>query len=149
MYRLQQSPLIKLDELISENPWSKFRNDEQQIDFFYCEAWALVHYLIFGPGMDRGKKLGEFYKALMQGEEQKKAFQDAFGTFKDVQDGLLSYTRKFMFASYTLESPPQIREKDFPSRLMSAAETEAELGTYRLFSHDQEEAQHIDSTGDS
>jgi hypothetical protein len=50
--RLQRATLIKVDELISENPWSKFGKDEQQIDLFYCEAWALVHYLIFGPGME-------------------------------------------------------------------------------------------------
>jgi hypothetical protein len=39
-----------------------------------------------------------------------------------------------------MENPAQINEKDFPSRLMSLGETEAELGTYRLFSHDHEEA---------
>ncbi len=138
--RLQGATLIKVDELISENPWSKFGKDEQQIDLFYCEAWALVHYLIFGPGMEQGKKLGEFYSALQEGADQKKAFQEAFGNFKDVEDSLANYARKFTFNSYVLENPPQIREKDFPSRVTSLAETEAELGTYRLFSHDREDA---------
>jgi Tfp pilus assembly protein PilF len=140
VYRLQGAVLIKLDELISENPWSKYRNDEERIDMFYSEAWALVHYLAFDPKMEQGKKLNKFYAALLQGEDQKKAFQDAFGNFKDVEDGLLDYARKFMFASYVMQNPPQIAEKDFPSRQMSLAETEAELGAYRLFSHDHEEA---------
>ena len=140
VYRLQGAMLIKLDELISENPWSKYRKDEERIDMFYSEAWALVHYLVFGPEMEQGKKLNKFYAALLQGEDQKKAFQGAFGNFKDVEDGLLQYGRKFTFGSYVMQNPPQINEKDFPSRSMSTAETEAELGTYRLFSHDHEEA---------
>jgi len=140
VYRLQNSALIKLDELISENPWRKYRKDDERIDMFYSEAWALVHYLIFGPGMEQGKKLNKFYTALIQGEDQKKAFQDAFGNFKDVEHGLLEYARKFTFSTYLMENPAQISEKDFPSRLMSLGETEAELGTYRLFSHDHEEA---------
>jgi tetratricopeptide (TPR) repeat protein len=140
VYRLQSGMLIKLDELISENPWRKFRNDDERIDMFYSEAWALVHYFIFDPGMEQGKKLNKFYAALLQGEDQKKAFQDAFGDFKDVEDGLSKYARKFTFNSYAMQNPPQIKEKDFPSRLMSVGETEAELGTYRLFSHDHEEA---------
>jgi Tfp pilus assembly protein PilF len=140
IYRLQNAQLIKLDELISENPWRKYKKDDERIDMFYSEAWALVHYLIFGPGMEQGKKLNKFYAALQQGEDQKKAFQDAFGDFKDVEDGLLKYARQFTFSTYVMENRAQINEKDFPSRLMSVGETEAELGTYRLFSHDQEEA---------
>ena len=140
VYRLQRGALIKLDELISENPWRKYRNDDERIDMFYSEAWALVHYLIFDPGMDQGKKLNKFYNALLQGEDQKKAFQDAFGDFKDIEDGLSKYVRKFMFTSYAMQNPPQITEKDFASRPLSVGETEAELGTYRLFSHDNEEA---------
>jgi len=61
------------------------------------------------------------------------AFQDVFGNFKDIEQGLLSYARKFTFNSYVLQNPPQINEKDFSSRLMSVGETEAELGAYRLF----------------
>ena len=131
--RLRDSALIDLDELISENPWRKYRNNDERIDMFYSEAWTLVHYLTFAPGMEQGKKLSKFYSALLEGQEQKKAFQDAFGNFKDIEQGLLSYARKFTFNSYVLQNPPQINEKDFSSRLMSMGETEAELGTYRLF----------------
>jgi hypothetical protein len=138
--RLRGATLIKVDELISENPWAKFRNDEQQIDLYYSEAWALVHYLTFGPGMEQGAKLNKFYGALLLGEDQKKAFQEAFGNFKDVQEGLVRYTGQFLFSSYAAQSPPQLKEKDFPSRLTTLAETDAELGAYRLFSHDRDDA---------
>jgi tetratricopeptide (TPR) repeat protein len=140
VHRLQGVTLIKLDELISENPWRKFRNDEQQIDLYYSEAWALVHYLTFGPGMEQGAKLNKFYSSLLLGEDQKKAFQEAFGNFKDVEDGLVRYTRQFMFSSYVAQNPPQLKEKEFPFRVTTQAETDAELAAYRLFSHDRDEA---------
>jgi tetratricopeptide (TPR) repeat protein len=138
--RLQGATLIKLDELLGENPWSKYGKDELKIDLFYSESWALVHYLVFGQGMDQGKKLTKYYDALMERQDEKKAFEEVFGSFKDVEDGLANYTRKFTFGSYVLQNPPQIQERDFPARTTTLAETNAELGAYRLFSHDKEEA---------
>jgi tetratricopeptide (TPR) repeat protein len=138
--RLRGATLIKVDELISENPWAKFRNDEQQIDLYYSEAWVLVHYLTFGPGMEQGTKLSKFYSAVQLGEDQKKAFQEAFGNFKDVQEALVRYTAQFLFNSYVTRNPSQLQERDFPARVTTPAETDAELGAYRLFSHDRDDA---------
>jgi tetratricopeptide (TPR) repeat protein len=137
---LRQKTLIKLDELIAENPWVKFRNDQDGRDLFYAESWALVHYLMMSPEMGRGEKLNQFYKALLNREPRQKAFQDAFGNFNDVEKGLQAYVGKFLFSSYVMENPPQINEKEFASRTMSVAETEAEIGTYRFWSRDRAES---------
>lgn len=140
IYRLQGTSFIPISELISENPWRAFRNNDRQIDLYYSESWALVHYLVFGAGMDKGAKLSKFYGLLQKGEEQKKAFEEVFGDFKALEEGLLRYANKFLFPSYVMENPPQINEKEFPSRVLPAAEAEAELGTYRLWSYDRQEA---------
>ncbi len=42
---------------------------------FYAESWALVHYMMFGDGMDRGAKLNEFFGLLQNGTDQAKAFE--------------------------------------------------------------------------
>jgi tetratricopeptide (TPR) repeat protein len=140
VYNLRGNTLIPLEELISENPWIKFRNNDRQIDMFYSEAWALVHYLVFGPGMEQGVKLSRFYVLLQKGVRQKKAFEEVFGNMQDLENALSQYTRKFLFPSYQMQNPPHIQEKDFPSRSLSVAETEAEFGTYRMWSHDLREA---------
>jgi len=137
---LRQKTLIRLDELIAENPWVKFSNDQDGRDLFYAESWALVHYLMMSPEMGRGAKINQFYKAIMNREPQQKAFQEAFGNFADVEKGLREYVSKFLFSSYSIDNPPQINEKDFPERTMSVAETEAEIGTYRFWSHDRSES---------
>jgi tetratricopeptide (TPR) repeat protein len=140
VFELRGRTLIPLDELISENPWVKFRRDEIQLHLFYSEAWALVHYLIFGPGMEQGAKLSRFNDLLQKGAPQKKSFEEVFGDFKELENALSQYVNKFLFLSYEMETPPHIQEKDFPSRTLSVAETDAELGTYRLWSHDRQEA---------
>jgi tetratricopeptide (TPR) repeat protein len=140
VYRLKGATLIKLDDLITEDFWRKSGSDEQQMDLLQSESWALVHYMMFAPEMDHGKKLEKYLTKIDTLEDRKQAFEDVFGNFKDVEDLLSAYIRRFSFASYELDNPPQVNEKDFPSRLMTVAETQAELGTYRLFCHDREES---------
>lgn len=140
IFRLRGTSFIPIRELISENPWRKFGNNDIPIDLYYSESWALVHYMVFGPGMDKGAKLSRFYKLLQNGTDQKKAFEEVFGDFKTVEQGLLQYSNKFAFPSYVMENPLQINEKEFPSRVLTPAETEAELATYRLWSRDRGEA---------
>lgn len=140
VHSLKGATLIKVDELIDPGIGRKIGNDEHQLDLFYSESWALVHYMIFTPEMEQGKKLEKFLNKLEAGEDEKKAFEEVFGSFKDVENSLSAYIGRFTFGSYQLESPPQINEKNFPSRLMTVAQTQAELGTYRLFCHDREDA---------
>jgi hypothetical protein len=47
--------------------------------YFYAESWVLVHFLIYGPDTEGGKKLDRFFALLQHGMEQKKAFRQAFG----------------------------------------------------------------------
>jgi tetratricopeptide (TPR) repeat protein len=137
---LRRSTLIKLEDLISENPWQKYGNDEQRMAMYDAESWALVHYLFFGEGMDQGEKLNKFYRAILRREDQKKAFQEAFGSFDAVEKGVIAYANRFKFPSYSIKNPPQIHEKDFPSRITTEAETDAELGAFRCFARDWQDA---------
>jgi Tfp pilus assembly protein PilF len=127
---------IPLEELISVNPHVKYKNDEQRINLFYAESWALVHYCTFGEGMEQGKKLALFFQKIQKGEDQKKSFVETLGSFEDLQKKLDVYVHKFLFMSYVMKNPPQIDEKAFASRKMSVAETEAAIGGYRIWDHD-------------
>jgi len=121
-----------IEKMIAMNGLSPSYNES----FFYAESWALVHFLIYGPGMDGGKKLDQFIDLLGKGIEQKKAFQQAFGDFRRLDKALASYMQQHIFTTTMLKSDPQIDEKAFVSRTMSVAETEAELGGYHLWIHD-------------
>jgi tetratricopeptide (TPR) repeat protein len=137
---LQGRTLIPLETLLKVNPYSFYRGDERQIATFYSESWALVHYTIFGPDMEHGKKLSHFYNQLQTGENQLKAFLETFGDLKAIESALDRYINAFAFQSYVMQSPASIQEKDFSARKMSKAESMAEIASFRLWNHDEPEA---------
>jgi len=135
--RMPRQPLIPVETLISVNQTSPYYHDEDKIFEFYAESWALVHFMMFGPGMDGGKRLNHFAALLQQGTEQKKAFQEAFGTFKEIDQALSSYLERFTFSAGLISSPAQIDDKTFNVRTLTLAETEAELSAFHLWTRDR------------
>jgi tetratricopeptide (TPR) repeat protein len=140
---LHSSSPNSIEEIMAVNRLSPLYSSE----FFYAESWALVHFLIYGPGMGGGKKLDRFFDLLQQGTEQKKAFRDAFGEPKDIDKAFADYTWLGSvtrgdgtvgqsFASTMLKNNPKIDDKEFAIRTTSVAETEAELGGFHLWIHD-------------
>lgn len=144
---LRGEPLIPVEKLLTVNPHIAYRGDDRRVDLFYGESWALVHYFTFGPGMEQGKKLNEYYGKLQQGADQSKAFTEIFGSFQQVDKGLDSYFRNFAFTSYVLTLPEQDDEKSYASRKLSQAEIDAAIGCYRLWSYDLAEAREITEAG--
>ncbi|MGB9121420.1 MAG: hypothetical protein WCE73_12430 [Candidatus Angelobacter sp.] len=134
---LRSRPAIPLSTLLAVTPSSPYYHDEDKADIFYAQSWLLTHYLFFGPGMESGKKLLRFI-TLLDDTEQMKAFEQVFGDPKVVEKNLEAYGRTFTMAGGTLNTPASTDEKEFKSRRMSAAETEAELGSYHLWSRDRE-----------
>jgi tetratricopeptide (TPR) repeat protein len=137
---LQKMALIPIETLISVDRGSPYYHDNDKVGRFYAESWGLTHFLTFGPGMEQGKKLDKFDDLLQQGMEQKKAFQQVFGDFPEVEKALGQYVHQYSMPTWVLKNPPQIDEKDFAVRNLSQAETQAELGGYHLWSHDLTDA---------
>jgi tetratricopeptide (TPR) repeat protein len=140
VYQLRNHPRIPLETLMVINPWTYYHGDETRISTFYAESWALVHYLVFGPDMELGKKLSRFYAQLQAGDQQIKAFRDVFGDLKSVEKALDEYIQAFAFHAYVIENPTPIQEKDFSSRKLTRAESDSEIAGYRLWEHDNSEA---------
>src|SRR5882724_3093697 len=125
LYRRPSMPLAKfLDQKGS------FSHDEDDTHLFYAQSWALTHFLIMGPGMEGGVRLKRFFNALQSGTEQKKAFQDAFGTFPEVQKALDNYLQRFAFAAGVTPTIQRAEEKSFSVRTTTLAETKAELASF-------------------
>lgn len=137
---LRMKPLIPVETLIAVNRASPYYHDEDKVQMFYAESWALTHYLMFSQAMDQGKRLRQFLGSLDQGVEQKKAFLDAFGDFKQVDKGLDDYTHRFTIQAAVVKNPPNFRENEFEVRRLTLAETQAEIGSFYLWNHDSEDA---------
>ena len=137
---LGSRPLIPVTTLLAVNQASPYYHDEDKIQMFYAEAWALTHYLIFGPDLGQGKKMNEFLALLQSGMEQTKAFQQVFGDVKDLDTKLSQYLHKFALPTWFIKNSPQTDEKTFTVRTLPLAETKAELGGFHLWARDLNDA---------
>ncbi|HEY6307143.1 MAG TPA: hypothetical protein VI488_11880 [Candidatus Angelobacter sp.] len=140
---LRGRTLIPLTTLLDVTHNSPYYRDEDKVQMFYAESWALTHYLTFGPGMENGKKMLQFANLLQQGSDQKKIFEQVFGDIQHVERNLDNYLSQVAVVTGILNNPPQIDEKDFTARRLTEAETEAELGSFHLWQHELAEARKL------
>lgn len=133
---LKSRPLIPIEEMLDTNGRSKMWHDDRQVQLFYAESWAMVHFMYFGPGMNNGEKMQAFYGALQSGTDQKKAFRDVFGDPAAFEHALSLYLTRFAFTAAVLPPDHSIDSKSFSERKLTAAETDYELGCFHLGTHD-------------
>jgi tetratricopeptide (TPR) repeat protein len=133
---LERGPLIPMDVFLNVDGTSPYYGqDKTKTYMFYAQAWATTHFLTFGPGMEQGRKLRQFFNLLQKGTEQKKAFEQTFGSFEDVNQGLQQYVLKWAFTTAILPLEVKTDDKDFTVRTMPPAETEAELAAFHILHH--------------
>jgi hypothetical protein len=130
---LQDRSPIPLAKFLDQR--GSFTHSEEDTQLYYAQAWALTHYLTMSAGMDFGSRLNKFFNAIQKGADQKKAFQDTFGDFTQVQNDFNMYIRHFAFNAGQMLSPAPIEDKDLASRTLSPAETDAELASFYLATH--------------
>ena len=137
---LQGKTGIPLDRFVLASVYSR---DSEKTALSYMQAWALTHFLTFGPGMENGQRLKRFFNDLQHGMEQKKAFQESFGSFDDVQRRYDEYVQKFAFPTGVLPVPARLQMANFTARAMTLAETEAELAAWYIRLHQWEQVREL------
>src|ERR1051326_3653039 len=124
---LEHEEPIPLKELFAVDQASPFYHGPK-MQLFYAESWALTHYLTFFEGMERGKRLVQFYNSLQGGLDQEKAFEQAFGPVKTVEDNLFKYACHGKMQAWEIKPFAEIPTSTFKLRELPSAELEAELG---------------------
>lgn len=127
---LRSRTLIPVETMLSVTPASPYYHDSDKTDLFYAEAWAMVHFMVFGPGMDGGNKVSAFYSLLQNGVSQQEAFRQTFGDPKAFDVALSHYVSLFTFKAGVLPMPPSLDAKTFPEHKLSPAETDYALGRF-------------------
>lgn len=128
--------LVRLLNSEKPIPLAEFiSSDELKTGISHAQAWALTHFLYFGPGMADGERLLRFIAQLQSGVERKKAFVETIGSFGEVQDQYDKYIHQVTLPARALPVPPQLNAKDFAMREMTEAETDAELAAWFIRFH--------------
>jgi tetratricopeptide (TPR) repeat protein len=136
MAALQNETLLPVSEMLETTNEAKLLRDPMRGNLFYAEAWAMVHYMMFGKDMEGGTKLNVFFKKLQDGEPQKDAFKDVFGDTHAFDKALFTYVLGLTFKASALPADAKVDAKSFPERKLTPAETEYELGCFQIGAHE-------------
>jgi tetratricopeptide (TPR) repeat protein len=137
MGHLRGQTLVPVSTMLDITTRSPYYNDERKSQLFYAEAWAMVHYMTFGPGMENGAKLLQFFRLVEAGTNQHKAFEQIFGDPKVFDNAFSNYAGLYLFSAGKMASDPASDPKSFAERKLSPAEVDYELGCFSIGSHDR------------
>lgn len=139
LQHLTSDTLIPISEMLAANSGT-FAKDPRREDLFYGEAWAMAHYMTFGPDMGSGVELDKFIALLEKGMQQSQAFQQVFGDPKTFEQKLSIYISKFAFTAGLLPPGPKLDAKSYQAKVLTAAEANYELGSFEVGAHEYGEA---------
>jgi tetratricopeptide (TPR) repeat protein len=137
MRALHDQSLIPVSTMLDVNYRSPYFHDEVKEQLFYAEAWAMVHYMVFGTGMENGEKLNKFFNMLQDGTAQQKAFQDIFGDPHAFDSAFSQYVSRLTFVASILPPDHGSDPKSFSERKLAPAEADYELACFHIGAHDR------------
>ena len=101
---LRDETTLDLATLLDVDHNSPHYNERGKSGIFYAQSWALVHMLNFSPEYQPG--LANFIAMVLAGEDQSRAFHQAFGkTLANVRADLAAYIRRDRFIGMRMRVP--------------------------------------------
>ena len=113
---------IALNEFLSADRRSPWLTQEGRIDLFDAQAWALVHYLMFGDEGRHGTRVDRFSRLLHEGVAEEAALKEAFGDMAPYYEGMRSYVSRRVFGYARIPVSLDLRPEGFSTRALSAGE---------------------------
>lgn len=133
---LRSRTLYPVETILAVGHASPYYRDADKAPLFYAESWGLTHYLMFGPGMDLGRKMNVYLGDLQKGIEGDKAFEQAFGSPKDIEKGFQAYSNRFTYGAMRFDRMQKIDPATFDAGPMAPPETDARLGGFYTRQHE-------------
>jgi tetratricopeptide (TPR) repeat protein len=101
--KLEQAPLMPLEDLFAVTHRSPEYNEEQYQGEFYAESWLLTHYLMLGGDSVRQAGFRALTPLIRQGKSPEQAFTNALqATLPGMEAELRRYLEKGKFATLEL-----------------------------------------------
>lgn len=112
-------PVPALLKVAASTP--EFRTDDG-MRRFDAEAWAFVHFLMFGDEGARAGKLDQFARLVAGGTDPDAAFRESLGPAQDYQLLLSTYINRPVFSYRRLNVDVSVKRESFPVRPVTAPE---------------------------
>ncbi len=125
---LHQRAPIPLKEFLSADRRSPWITQESGIELFDAQAWAFVHYLMFGEEGRYAAKMNRFNRLLHDGVAEDAAVKEAFGDLTPYYEGMRSYVTRRVFGFARIPVSLDLRSEAFAARPLSPGEAAVRRG---------------------
>ncbi len=108
LQRLQDTQLLKLDDLLNVDEQSPLYNEANRSSVFYAQSWALAHRILMGEPR-RMTELGTYLQQVTEGIPPAQAWKQAFGA-ANMDRELNDYVRNAVVQGRPVQVPRQAGE---------------------------------------
>ena len=96
--------LIPMDRFFAVTSTNEFANSPVELDLFYAQSWALVHYFFVGDQGARTRQIGTYLRPSSAARIASAAFTLAFGTtYDELGKQLVKYVGALQFPMFRLK----------------------------------------------
>lgn len=123
--RLQTSARLKLKDLITVTRSSREIAQGEGLATFDAQAWALMHFLMFGQNAARRNRINVFASLLDKGKDPGEAFVEAFGRVEELESDFAAYITRRLYSYQQFDLDKGTKREQFKSRRLTPAESAA------------------------
>ena len=120
--RLRERSRLRLAALMNVSPASREVQSGEGLERFDAQAWALVHFLMFGDGGKRRPLLDRLTKLVAGGTAPDAAVREAFGSIDELEADYVNYVNRSIFTYHRFDVDASVKRENFPSRRLTAGE---------------------------
>ena len=119
---MRERAAIPLAEFLAADRRSPWLTQESGIQLFDAQAWALVHYLMFGEEGRNASRVDRFNRLLHEGTAEDLAIKEAFGEMTPYYEGMRRYVARPLFGYARIPVSLESRPEGFASRALPPGE---------------------------
>jgi tetratricopeptide (TPR) repeat protein len=129
---MTQRPPIPIDEFLSATSSSRWLTQEGDASRFEAQAWALVHFLMFGDRGAHNERLDRYGGLLMNGVAHEAALKEAFGDMTPYYEKMRLYVQRALFSYAKVALSTETRREAYEVGPLAAAEAASRRGQLLL-----------------
>jgi TPR repeat protein len=120
---MNSRPAVPLEQFLTADYRSPWLTQDGAINRFDAQAWAFVHFLMFGEKGAHAERMNRFGTLLMKGVAHDAATKEAFGEMGPYQEKVRLYTQRALFGYVKVPLATDAgRREAYPSRPLPPAD---------------------------
>ena len=130
--RLRERSRLRVAALMNVSRASREFQTGEGLARFDAQAWALVHFLMFGEGGKHRPLLDRFTKLVAGGTAPDAAVREAFGSIDELEVDYVNYINRSIFTYHRFDVDASVKRESFPSRRLTPEEAAAVTALFHV-----------------